>query len=75
VLETNYDVSVVLCNMSLYLVTCRYGALRWSTTIEKVKPFRADRLGAVKDGHGGLDRETDDRRTDHGWLTLGDIDE
>lgn len=42
--------------------------------MEKVKRVRADGLRVVKDGYGGLDRETEDRRMDHGRLALGDVE-
>jgi hypothetical protein len=48
------------------LVVYRCGALIRSTAMEKVKRVRADGLGAVKDGHGGLDRGAEGPRTDRG---------
>jgi hypothetical protein len=49
-----------------WLVVCRCGALIQSTAMEKVKRVRADGLGVVKDGHGGLDRGAKSPRIDRG---------
>ena len=53
------------------------GVQVWSTeTVDgngegKVETCRADGLGAVKDGREARDKGG--RKTDRGWLTLGDI--
>jgi hypothetical protein len=42
--------------------------------MENVKRVCVGGLGAVKDGHGGLDQGTEGQRTNHGRLALSDDD-
>ena len=54
-LVTNHCVSVVFVQHVSCLVVHGCRALIRSMTMKKAKRVRADGLGAVKDGHGGLD--------------------
>jgi hypothetical protein len=56
------------------LLTCllAYGVQVWST--QTVNNYREDQVGALKDRREVWIEGSRSQRTDHGWLTLGDID-